>query len=451
MGTHATAEGTVHMVNGTSGHLSTSEDQLQSSIRIDAPSPYPRTKPEEHSPELALVADSDSIPSEPATSVSAWAAKGQRLDELADLVQGLASQCRELATGLRGSDFPPSESDEQGRSGQAAELLEEAAATADTMARLLWLARDHCVESADLSPLTSSPISHNGTSHTEMDPMDLGSNGHQPTSDTFSAQSSPVESPTTVFSSLGFTGHGLSTSSSKGNHAAVTNGAGFAYEAAFSELASAGSANYPAVLPLGAAGGQQAASVARQVEASRRHLQAALAVGHQVADNRWQSQVLEVIEQVLGTVSELGKLATDTLAPCSAAATFPGESRFLCTMPWQDTPISSPETSLMPATVDHIRALLAAIGYPAQIEDNPETGRAVVISAETYSVRIVPRHLPLAGVGDWTCHLEWAAGEPQWKSDAEVLGPVALTDDEVARRVDDAIRRRILATSQYPN
>lgn len=201
--------------------------------------------------------------------------------------------------------------------------------------------------------------------------------------------------------------------------------------------------SYPPVLPLGLRDGAQAATVARQVEAARRHLLAALTVGHDVNDPAWRQQLLGTVEQVLAAVADVAVLARDALAPSAADTTFPGEARFLCALPWEHVPVASPERSDMPASVNGVATLLAALGYEARATRTEQGALQVEVRGARYAVRVTLQQLRLSGAGEWMAYLDWTDSGGHPRSGAETLGPAELSDDELARRVDDSLRRRV--------
>lgn len=201
--------------------------------------------------------------------------------------------------------------------------------------------------------------------------------------------------------------------------------------------------SYPPVLPLGLRDGAQAAVVARQVEAARRHLMAALTVGHDVNDPSWRHQLLGTIDQVLAAVVDVAAVARDALAPSAADTTFPGEARFLCVLPWERVPLSSPERADQPASVNGVARLLAALGYDTRATRTEQGVLQVEVRGTRYSARVMLQQLRLSGGGEWMAYLDWNDGDGHPRSGAETLGPAEIADDELARRVDDALRRRV--------
>ncbi|HEY9391723.1 MAG TPA: hypothetical protein VIR27_18375 [Mycobacteriales bacterium] len=312
----------------------------------------------------------------------------QRLARLAGAVVDLAGGCRSLAADLyavAGSRHGAEESDTTRTATEVARLLDLAADGADGVRELLEAARN------SLAGRPTTARAAPGDSHT---PPTLS----QPREATM-----PPDLPSTA-------------------------------------------PQYPPVLPLGLRDGAQAAVVARQVEAARRHLLAALTVGHDVNDPTWRQQLLGMVEQVLAAVAEVAALARDALAPSASETTFPGEARFLCALPWEQVPVASPERADLPASVNGVARLLAALGYEARVTRTEQGALQVEVRGTRYAVRVVLQQLRLSGTGEWMAYLDWTEGGHP-RSGAETLGPAELSDDELARRVDDALRRRVGPTA----
>ena len=86
-----------------------------------------------------------------------------------------------------------------------------------------------------------------------------------------------------------------------------------------------------------------AAVISRQVEAARRHLQAALVVANQPAGTPGLGTLLTAVERVLTAVTDLARETRGVLEPQLAERTFPGEARFLCTVPWDTAAAAGPD------------------------------------------------------------------------------------------------------------
>lgn len=340
----------------------------------------------------------------------------QRLQSLTVSVGELVSGCRTLATDL--NDAAQSRHDPRGTDPArvaalyAARLLQEAAEASEGVLHLLEAARD----SLDGPP-------RNGVRHSGTDP------GPESLSHTVEhvAAADTANPNGAVDVRLGT----LDSPSAPEHEAAMPP-----------ELSSA-APSYPPVLPLGLRDGAQAAVVARQVESARRHLQAALAVGHDVGDPAWRQQLLGMIEQVLAAVTEVASVARDALAPSASETTFPGEARFLCVLPWERVSIAAPERMLSPASVAGTATLLASLGYDARPARGDQGPPQIELRGGRYSARIILQQLRLTGAGEWMTYLDWADADGQSNTAAETLGPAEISDDELARRIDDALRRRL--------
>lgn len=180
----------------------------------------------------------------------------------------------------------------------------------------------------------------------------------------------------------------------------------------------------------------------RQVEASRRHLQAAL-LSLRDALRDGDGSLLALVEHSLAVVAESADYLRDALEPEHAQATLPGEARFCCAVPWQQVALVPAEVALAAATVPGVTQLLTALGYDARLGYMADDQPQVVLTGPRFQVRVVPQQLRLAGSGEWQAYLDWIDQNGERYSEAETLGPAELADDEVARRVDDALRRRL--------
>lgn len=345
----------------------------------------------------------------------------RRLDALVTAVSELAGGCRTLAADvLTSADTPNQSGDTEPMRATAAEvarLLDAAATGADDVLRLLKTARDTLVHPGHT---TARPLTEAGrynlsdpaaTQHPAGSLIPLDSAGHH--------NSAPDTPPATP-------------SIPQPREAAMPT-----------EFPSSTALSYPPVLPLGLRDGAQAAVVARQIEAARRHLMAAMTVGHDVGDPAWRQQLLGAIEQVLAAVAEVATLARDALAPSAADTTFPGEARFLCVLPWERVPVASPDRAELAASVNGVVKLLAALGYDSRSTRSEQGILQVEVRGARYAARVLLQQLRLSGAGEWMAYLDWTDKNGQPRSGAETLGPAELSDDELARRIDDALRRRV--------
>ncbi|HEX5493368.1 MAG TPA: hypothetical protein VFX70_02190 [Mycobacteriales bacterium] len=345
----------------------------------------------------------------------------RRLSRLAEAVADLADGCRSLAGDLytvAGSRHGAAGTQNARTAVEVGRLLDRAAEGADTVRGLLEAARRSLADRPGNTPAAGTPPAAPAGADTAeraavrhsfdhlVVPESAAPNGSSPHDHRVS---SPVPQPR---------------------------------EAAMPPELPSTAPSYPPVLPLGLRDGAQAAAVARQVEAARRHLQAALTVGHDVNDPAWRQQLLGMVEQVLAAVAEVATLARDALAPSATDTTFPGEARFLCALPWEQVPVASPERADLPASVNGVAGLLCALGYDARATRTEQGALQVEVRGTRYAVRVVLQQLRLSGTGEWMAYLDWTdGGHP--RSGAETLGPAELSDDELARRVDDSLRRRV--------
>ncbi|HSV66109.1 MAG TPA: hypothetical protein VLJ59_09430 [Mycobacteriales bacterium] len=185
------------------------------------------------------------------------------------------------------------------------------------------------------------------------------------------------------------------------------------------------------------------ATTVRQVEASRRHLQAALLTLREALGTGGDVSLLALVERSLSAVTAAADQLRDALDPEHAEQVLPGEARYCCAMPWERLSLVPALVALAPATVPGATKILTALGYDAwegaAVDGQPQVG----LAGQRYRGRVVLQQLRLAGSGEWQLYLDWADSHGQQRSDVETLGPAELTDDEVARRVDDAFRRRL--------
>jgi len=186
------------------------------------------------------------------------------------------------------------------------------------------------------------------------------------------------------------------------------------------------------------------AALTRQVEAARRHLQAAVVVAHDTAHHPRLDGLLGAVEQALAAVTELAQEGRETLTRDVEARTFPGEARFLCAVPWERAPVVAPDPyGADQATSSGLARLLCALGYEA----HPVTSSTGVVGVQVRSDRYAA-HVALvepAGGGRqrWSGALEWTDATGASRTWAETLGPVELDEPELAHRVDDLLRRYV--------
>jgi hypothetical protein len=186
------------------------------------------------------------------------------------------------------------------------------------------------------------------------------------------------------------------------------------------------------------------ATTVRQVEGARRHLLTALLALREAVGPNGDVSLLAAVERSLATVTGAvdqlrGALDADTLD-----RVLPGEARFSCTPPWQQLPAQAPrEVSTAPATVPGATRILIALGYDAAVAATVDGQPQMNVAGPGYRARVVLQQLRLAGNGEWQGYLDWHDPSGTPRSEVESFGPAELTDDEVARRVDDALRRRL--------
>lgn len=186
------------------------------------------------------------------------------------------------------------------------------------------------------------------------------------------------------------------------------------------------------------------AATIRQVEGARRHLLAALMAVREAIGPQGDVALLSSVERALAAVTGSADQLRGAFDPGTLDRVLPGEARFSCAPPWQDVPaLSAFEVGLAPATVPGATRILIALGYDAAVGATVDGQPQMNVAGPGYRARVVLQQLRLSGGGEWQGYLDWhdANGVPH--SEVENLGPAELTDDEVARRVDDALRRRL--------
>jgi hypothetical protein len=183
------------------------------------------------------------------------------------------------------------------------------------------------------------------------------------------------------------------------------------------------------------------AVLARQVEAARRHLQAAVVVAHDQSHSA-VGDLLGVVEQVLGSLTELATGAREALPASIAGQVLPGEARFLCSMPWERNPVVADDPhGPEPAGSSGLCRLLLALGYEAQLVTGSAGASSVQIRTDRYAAHIALVEPAGGGRQRWSGALEWYDGNGATRTWAETLGPVELDEEELARRTDELLRR----------
>jgi len=187
-----------------------------------------------------------------------------------------------------------------------------------------------------------------------------------------------------------------------------------------------------------------AAVLARQVEAARRHLQAALVVASGPAAPRQLGGLLTAIEQVLTAVTDLARETRGLLESGLGERTFPGEARFLCSTPWEGTNLVGRDAyGDDAATPGGLAKLLRALGYEAHSVTSAGGMAGVQIRSPRYSMQVALVEPAGGGRQRWSGALEWVDESGVNRTWAEMLGPAELEDEELARRVDELLRRSV--------
>jgi hypothetical protein len=185
-----------------------------------------------------------------------------------------------------------------------------------------------------------------------------------------------------------------------------------------------------------------AAVIARQVEAARRHLQAALVVANQPAEAPRLGALLTAVERVLTAVTDLARETRGVLEPGLTERTFPGEARFLCSQPWERTELVGRDGyGDDVASPSGLAKLLRSLGYEATSITSAGGVAGVHVRSERYAAHIALVEVAGGGRQRWSGALEWTDASGASRTWAETLGPVELEDEELARRVDELLRR----------
>ena len=186
------------------------------------------------------------------------------------------------------------------------------------------------------------------------------------------------------------------------------------------------------------------AVLARQVEAARRHLQAALVVANGPEAPRQLGALLTAIEQVLTAVTDLARETRGLLESGLGDRTFPGEARFLCSPPWDGTNLVGRDAyGDDVATPAGLAKLLRALGYEAHSVTSAGGVTGVQIRSQRYAMQVALVEPAGGGRQRWSGALEWVDESGADRTWAETLGPVELEDEELARRVDELLRRSV--------
>ena len=186
-----------------------------------------------------------------------------------------------------------------------------------------------------------------------------------------------------------------------------------------------------------------AATISRQVEAARRHLQAALVVANGPSAPKLGA-LLTAVEQVLTAVTDLARETRGLLESGLADRTFPGEARFLCSPPWDGVALVGRDAyGDDGATPAGLARLLRALGYEAHSATSAGGVSGVQIRSERYAMQVALVEPVGGGRQRWSGALEWVDSAGANRTWAETLGPVELEDEELARRVDELLRRSI--------
>ncbi len=185
-----------------------------------------------------------------------------------------------------------------------------------------------------------------------------------------------------------------------------------------------------------------AAVLSRQVESARRHLQAALVVAHEHGAAPRLRALLTTVERVLTAVTDLARETRGVLEPGLADRTFPGEARFLCSVPWERAALVGADTDGDDvATPAGLARLLRALGYESQSVTSPSGVAGVQVRSERFAAHVALVEPASGGRQRWSGALEWVDPGGASRTWAETLGPVELSDEELARRVDELLRR----------
>jgi hypothetical protein len=185
-----------------------------------------------------------------------------------------------------------------------------------------------------------------------------------------------------------------------------------------------------------------AAVIARQVEAARRHLQAALVVANQPDAAPRLGALLTAVERVLTAVTDLARETRGVLESGLTDRCFPGEARYLCSPPWERTELVGRDAyGDDVASPAGLARLLRALGYEANSVTSAGGVAGVQVRSERYAAHIALVEPAGGGRQRWSGALEWTDPAGASRTWAETLGPVELEDEELARRVDELLRR----------
>jgi hypothetical protein len=183
------------------------------------------------------------------------------------------------------------------------------------------------------------------------------------------------------------------------------------------------------------------ATVARQVESARRHLQAAVLAAHDQAGHPSLSRLLGAVERVLEAATDLAAGCRESLQADVGSRTFPGEARFVCAVPWERTSVVAPDVGVEPANPAGLARLLRALCYDACAHTGSTGVAGVQVRSDRYAAHVALVEPAGGGRQRWSGALEWVDPRGQRRTWAETLGPVELGEEELARRVDELLRR----------
>jgi hypothetical protein len=154
--------------------------------------------------------------------------------------------------------------------------------------------------------------------------------------------------------------------------------------------------------------------------------------------------LLTAVEQVLTAVTDLARETRGLLESGLADRTFPGEARFLCSPPWEGvTLVGRDAYGDDVASPASLAKLLRALGYEAHSATSTGGVAGVQIRADRYAMQVALVEPAGAGRQRWSGALEWVDSTGASRTWAETLGPVELEDEELARRVDELLRRSV--------
>jgi hypothetical protein len=155
-------------------------------------------------------------------------------------------------------------------------------------------------------------------------------------------------------------------------------------------------------------------------------------------------QLVGAVEQVLSAVAELASECRSALSEPFAERAFPGEARFLCAVPWERASVvAAGRRDDEPATPAGLARLLRALGYEAQAVTAATGVAGVQVRSDRYAAHVALVEPAGGGRQRWSGALEWVDSAGRSRTWAETLGPVELDEEELARRVDELLRRSV--------